>query len=175
MWNCFCLEDVTEVPISLQVKPSVNQLSLDSCCIIPQDLAQYARANGIQLTSHHDAVGQWSSSWGWGWGEVVALQLIKCNTWYFKETVTSVTGILTWDLIYQNFSSMWMIAMEGAFCYSLWFQFGDATCQGDRLSFMNHQAGSKNLIDQSLASELLTLCVFDEALSLSIFLQLLLL
>lgn len=36
------------------VKPSINQVNLDSCCVIPQDMAEFAKANNIQLLTHSD-------------------------------------------------------------------------------------------------------------------------
>lgn len=36
------------------VKPSVNQVNLDSCCVIPQEMQEFAKANNIQLLTHSD-------------------------------------------------------------------------------------------------------------------------
>lgn len=67
-----------------QVKPSVNQVNLDSCCVIPQEMQEFAKANNIQLLTHSDPkvlldeagmarllrgyivdddVGHWSAPW----------------------------------------------------------------------------------------------------------------
>ncbi|XP_075736456.1 glutamate-cysteine ligase modifier subunit isoform X2 [Rhipicephalus microplus] len=37
-----------------EVKPSVNQVNLDSCCVIPQEMQEFAKANNIQLLTHSD-------------------------------------------------------------------------------------------------------------------------
>ncbi|XP_063966668.1 glutamate--cysteine ligase regulatory subunit-like [Lytechinus pictus] len=36
------------------VKPIIDQLNQDTCCVIPQDLKEYAKANKIQLLTHND-------------------------------------------------------------------------------------------------------------------------
>ncbi|KAM7304040.1 glutamate--cysteine ligase regulatory subunit isoform X1 [Ixodes scapularis] len=67
-----------------KVKPSVNQVNLDSCCVIPQEMAEFAKVSNIQLLTHSDPkvvldadamerllkdyvpdreLGKWSSSW----------------------------------------------------------------------------------------------------------------
>lgn len=66
------------------VKPSVNQVNLDSCCVIPQEMQEFAKANNIQLLTHSDPkvlldqdgmarllrgyipeedIGRWSAPW----------------------------------------------------------------------------------------------------------------
>lgn len=37
-----------------QVKPSVNQVNLDSCCVMPPEMTAFARDNDIQLLTHND-------------------------------------------------------------------------------------------------------------------------
>lgn len=37
-----------------KVKPSVNQVNLDSCCVIPQEMAEFAKVSNIQLLTHSD-------------------------------------------------------------------------------------------------------------------------
>ena len=37
-----------------QVKPSINQVNLDSCCVMPKDLVEYAKINDIVLLTHND-------------------------------------------------------------------------------------------------------------------------
>lgn len=36
------------------IKPSLNQVNITSCCVIPPELSQYAKDHDIQLNSHHD-------------------------------------------------------------------------------------------------------------------------
>jgi len=36
------------------IKPSVNQINLNSCCHVPNDLVQYATDHGIELLTHND-------------------------------------------------------------------------------------------------------------------------
>ncbi|XP_069122055.1 glutamate--cysteine ligase regulatory subunit-like [Argopecten irradians] len=35
-------------------KPSINQVNLESCCVMPKDLTEYAKENDIQLLTHSD-------------------------------------------------------------------------------------------------------------------------
>lgn len=37
-----------------KVKPSVNQVNLSSCCVIPQEMAEFAKVSNIQLLTHGD-------------------------------------------------------------------------------------------------------------------------
>ncbi|XP_065192861.1 glutamate--cysteine ligase regulatory subunit-like [Sycon ciliatum] len=37
-----------------KVQPSINQVNLASCCVIPQDLVEFAQSKGIQLQTHPD-------------------------------------------------------------------------------------------------------------------------
>jgi len=37
-----------------ETKPSVNQINLNSCCQVPNDLLQYSTQNGIELLTHND-------------------------------------------------------------------------------------------------------------------------
>ncbi|BFZ20256.1 hypothetical protein BsWGS_23295 [Bradybaena similaris] len=37
-----------------KVKPSVDQVNLESCCVMPQDLTEYAKAVNVQLLTHND-------------------------------------------------------------------------------------------------------------------------
>ena len=38
-----------------QVQPAVDQINLKDCCVMPNDLVQYAKANKIKLYTHGDA------------------------------------------------------------------------------------------------------------------------
>nr|XP_022320362.1 glutamate--cysteine ligase regulatory subunit-like [Crassostrea virginica]XP_022320928.1 glutamate--cysteine ligase regulatory subunit-like [Crassostrea virginica] len=38
-----------------KIKPGINQVNLESCCVMPKDLTEYAKQNDIQLLSHNDA------------------------------------------------------------------------------------------------------------------------
>ena len=40
-----------------QVKPSVDQINLRDCCIVPKPLIIYAKEQGIQLLTHSDCTG----------------------------------------------------------------------------------------------------------------------
>ncbi|XP_062891782.1 glutamate--cysteine ligase regulatory subunit-like isoform X2 [Mobula hypostoma] len=46
MLEAFCL--------NVQVQPSSCQVNLASCCVIPPELTEFARENGIQLLTHND-------------------------------------------------------------------------------------------------------------------------
>ncbi|GFN91386.1 glutamate--cysteine ligase regulatory subunit [Plakobranchus ocellatus] len=37
-----------------KVKPCVNQVNLESCCVMPKDLIEFAKATDIQLLTHND-------------------------------------------------------------------------------------------------------------------------
>ncbi|GFR78560.1 glutamate--cysteine ligase regulatory subunit [Elysia marginata] len=37
-----------------KVKPTVNQVNLESCCVMPKDLTEFAKATNIQLLTHND-------------------------------------------------------------------------------------------------------------------------
>ncbi|KAL4219503.1 hypothetical protein ACF0H5_022080 [Mactra antiquata] len=37
-----------------EIKPIINQVNLDSCCVMPKDLVEYAKLNDIQLLTHND-------------------------------------------------------------------------------------------------------------------------
>lgn len=45
-----------------QIKPGINQVNLESCCVMPKDLTEYAKQNDIQLLSHNDARGKGDKS-----------------------------------------------------------------------------------------------------------------
>ena len=45
-----------------QIKPVVNQVNLDSCCVMPKDLIEYAKSNDIQLLTHNDPRSEYQSS-----------------------------------------------------------------------------------------------------------------
>lgn len=38
-----------------KIKPGINQVNLESCCVMPKDLTEYAKQNDIQVLSHNDA------------------------------------------------------------------------------------------------------------------------
>ncbi|XP_013785995.1 glutamate--cysteine ligase regulatory subunit-like isoform X1 [Limulus polyphemus] len=37
-----------------KIKPSVNQVNLESCCVMPPEMTSFARENDIQLLTHND-------------------------------------------------------------------------------------------------------------------------
>ncbi|XP_059175912.1 glutamate--cysteine ligase regulatory subunit-like [Physella acuta] len=37
-----------------KVKPSIDQVNLESCCVMPQDLTEYAKSVNVQLLTHND-------------------------------------------------------------------------------------------------------------------------
>ncbi|KAI8771198.1 glutamate--cysteine ligase regulatory subunit [Biomphalaria glabrata] len=37
-----------------KVKPSIDQVNLESCCIMPKDLTEYAKSINVQLLTHND-------------------------------------------------------------------------------------------------------------------------
>lgn len=37
-----------------QVKPCVDQVNLESCCVLPKDLTEYAKSINVQLLTHND-------------------------------------------------------------------------------------------------------------------------
>ncbi|KAK3087720.1 hypothetical protein FSP39_009591 [Pinctada imbricata] len=37
-----------------QIKPTINQVNLESCCVMPKDLTEYAKQKDIQLLTHND-------------------------------------------------------------------------------------------------------------------------
>ena len=44
--------------VLLQVKPSINQVNLDSCCVMPPELVEFAKECDIQLLTHSDPHGK---------------------------------------------------------------------------------------------------------------------
>jgi glutamate--cysteine ligase regulatory subunit len=38
-------------------KPQVNQVDLTDCCVIPKDLAEFAKVHNIDLRQHSDPAG----------------------------------------------------------------------------------------------------------------------
>jgi len=57
------LSDVdTEVFIQLhtwaQVKPGIIQINLASCCVVPPELSEFCKQQGIQLLTHSDPISQ---------------------------------------------------------------------------------------------------------------------
>lgn len=42
----------------LQVKPSINQVNLTTCCVIPPELTEFAKEHDIQLLTHCDPPGR---------------------------------------------------------------------------------------------------------------------
>lgn len=43
------------------VAPELNQVNLHDCCVLPKDLIEYAKAEGIELLTHGDATGMCTS------------------------------------------------------------------------------------------------------------------
>jgi len=41
-----------------QVKPCINQVNLTTCCVIPQEMKDFAAENDIQLLTHNDPDGK---------------------------------------------------------------------------------------------------------------------
>ena len=39
------------------MKPEIVQINLEVCCVVPPELASFARANDIQLLTHNDPKG----------------------------------------------------------------------------------------------------------------------
>uniref|UniRef100_A0A0B7B062 GCS light chain n=1 Tax=Arion vulgaris TaxID=1028688 RepID=A0A0B7B062_9EUPU len=37
-----------------KVKPSIDQVNLQSCCVMPKDLTEYAKSVNVQLLTHND-------------------------------------------------------------------------------------------------------------------------
>ena len=40
------------------MKPCINQVDVSTCCVIPQDLQDFAKQNDIQLMTHSDPAGK---------------------------------------------------------------------------------------------------------------------
>ena len=53
-----------------QTKPVINQVNLDSCCVMPKDLVEYAELNDIQLLTHNDPKSKFSYC-------IVAIEVLK--------------------------------------------------------------------------------------------------
>lgn len=41
----------------LKIKPSINQVHVDQCCSLPQDLIQLGKTNNIEITYNGDTTG----------------------------------------------------------------------------------------------------------------------
>lgn len=50
----FSLKEFEVLFSASQVKPSVNQVNLESCCVIPPELSDFAKKNNVQLLTHND-------------------------------------------------------------------------------------------------------------------------
>ncbi|GAU89504.1 hypothetical protein RvY_02049 [Ramazzottius varieornatus] len=50
----FDLNEFEALYNAAQVKPSVNQVNLESCCVIPPELSDFAKKNNVQLLTHND-------------------------------------------------------------------------------------------------------------------------
>jgi glutamate--cysteine ligase regulatory subunit len=40
------------------VKPSIIQINLASCCVVPPELSEFCKENGIQLLTHSDPISK---------------------------------------------------------------------------------------------------------------------
>ena len=40
------------------IKPSIVQINLASCCVVPPELAEFCKENGIQLLTHSDPISK---------------------------------------------------------------------------------------------------------------------
>jgi len=47
-------EQLEELYNSVQVKPVINQVNLTTCCVIPPELTEFAKAHDVQLLTHND-------------------------------------------------------------------------------------------------------------------------
>lgn len=45
----------------LKVKPSTNQVHVDQCCSLPQDLIQLGKEHGVEMTFNGDTTGEGES------------------------------------------------------------------------------------------------------------------
>lgn len=43
------------------MKPAVNQVNLESCCVMPAEMTAFARDHDIQLLTHNDPKGRYSN------------------------------------------------------------------------------------------------------------------
>ncbi|OQV12873.1 putative Glutamate--cysteine ligase regulatory subunit [Hypsibius exemplaris] len=50
----FDLAEFDKLYEAASVKPSVNQVNLESCCVIPPELSDFAKKNNVQLLTHND-------------------------------------------------------------------------------------------------------------------------
>ncbi|XP_055352355.1 glutamate--cysteine ligase regulatory subunit-like [Paramacrobiotus metropolitanus] len=50
----FSLAELEKLYGEASVKPSVNQVNLESCCVIPPELSEFAKKHQIQLLTHND-------------------------------------------------------------------------------------------------------------------------
>lgn len=41
-----------------KVKPSIVQINLSSCCVVPPELSSFCKANEVQLLTHSDPMGR---------------------------------------------------------------------------------------------------------------------
>ncbi|WAR13108.1 GSH0-like protein [Mya arenaria] len=61
-----------------EVKPMVNQVNLESCCVMPKELVEFAKEKDIQLLTHNDP----REKDGEGWDPLWVLRysvLVKCR------------------------------------------------------------------------------------------------
>lgn len=40
-----------------QVKPSINQINLSACCVVPKDLQDFCKERDIRILTHNDSTG----------------------------------------------------------------------------------------------------------------------
>ncbi|XP_048377994.1 glutamate--cysteine ligase regulatory subunit-like [Stegostoma tigrinum] len=64
-----------------QVRPSILQVNLASCCVIPPDLAAFANENNIQLLTHNDPADSESC------GKVQTIIQLNISAWRFVSEI----------------------------------------------------------------------------------------
>lgn len=43
-----------------QIKPGIIQINLASCCVVPPELADFCKKEGIQLLTHSDPISEYA-------------------------------------------------------------------------------------------------------------------
>ncbi len=46
------------IPTCSQVKPSIHQINLSACCVVPEDLQIFCKEHDIRILTHNDPSGK---------------------------------------------------------------------------------------------------------------------
>lgn len=83
----FTKDELERLCNTVQHRPSIDEISLQNCCVTPRDLIEYAKPHNIQLFTHNDVKNVLSTLDFWG-----ILQKFGIRSSYASDSKQSLRG-----------------------------------------------------------------------------------